>query len=69
MAVEAEIPPEEQMVERVALTLKEIQITVTKEKVIFNIRGTTGDLSHKEWRVVKSFVDTIISELRAAARR
>jgi len=69
MAAEAEAPPEEQMAEKVALTLKEIQVTVTKEKVILSIRGTTGDLTHKEWRVVKSFVDTIISELRAAARR
>jgi len=69
MAAEVEIPPEETMTEKVALTLKEIQIIVTKEKVILSIRGTTGDLSHKEWRVVKSFVDTIISELRAATRR
>jgi len=68
MAAE-EVPPAEQKAEKVALILKEIQVTVTPDKVIFNIRGTTGDLSHKEWRVVKTFVDSIISEMRAAARR
>jgi len=69
MAAEAELPPEEQMAEKVALILKEIQVTVTKEKVLITIRGTTGDLTHKEWRVLKTFVDTIISEMRAVARR
>jgi len=68
MAAE-EVHPSEQMAEKVALILKEIQVTVTPDKVILNIRGTTGDLTHKEWRVVKSFVDNIISEMRAAARR
>jgi hypothetical protein len=58
----------EQMAEEVRLVLKEITITVTKDRVILSIRGATGDLTHKEWRIVKAFVDNIISELRAAAR-
>jgi len=58
----------EQMAEEVKLVLKEIQITVTKDRVVFSIRGATGDLTHKEWRIVKSFVDNIISELRTTAR-
>jgi len=58
----------EQMAEEVRLVLKEIQITVTKDRVVFSIRGATGDLTHKEWRIVKTFVDNIISEIRAAAR-
>jgi len=66
---EAQIPPEEQIAQEISLTLKEIGIKVTPEKVVITVRGTSGDLSHKEWRVVKSFVDTIISEMRAAARR
>jgi len=69
MAAEPEVPPEEQMAEKVALILKEIQVTVTREKVLITIRGTTGDLTHKEWRVLKTFVDTIISEMRAVVRR
>jgi len=66
---EVEIPPEEQIAQEISLTLKEIGIKVTPEKVVITVRGTSGDLSHKEWRVVKSFVDTIISEMRVAARR
>ena len=58
----------EQMAEEIRLVLKEIQITVTKDRVVFTIRGATGDLTHKEWRIVKTFVDNIISEIRATAR-
>jgi hypothetical protein len=58
----------ETMAEEVRLVLKEIQITVTKDRVILSIRGATGDLTHKEWRIVKAFVDNIIAEMRAAAR-
>jgi len=64
----AETEVAEQMVGEVRLVLKEIQITVTKDRVVLSIRGTTGDLTHKEWRVVKTFIDNIIAELRAAAR-
>jgi hypothetical protein len=65
-AAEAEVS--ETMAEEVRLVLKEIAITVTKDRVVFSIRGATGDLTHKEWRIVKTFVDNIISEIRAAAR-
>jgi hypothetical protein len=58
----------ETMAEEVKLVLKEILIAVTKDKVILSIRGATGDLTHKEWRIVKAFVDNIIAEIRAAAR-
>jgi hypothetical protein len=67
-APEAPEETAEQMAEEVRLVLKEIQITVTKDRVILSIRGATGDLTHKEWRIVKTFVDNIISEIRAAAR-
>jgi hypothetical protein len=65
-AGEAEVS--ETMAEEVRLVLKEIQITVTKDRVVLSIRGAAGDLTHKEWRIVKTFVDNIISEIRAAAR-
>jgi hypothetical protein len=64
-----EIPPGEEMAEEVLLQLKEISITVTKDRVVISIRGATGDLSHKEWRVVKSFIDTIIAEMRTRPAR
>jgi hypothetical protein len=67
--VAEEVPPEERMAEEVLLQLREITVTVTRERVIISIRGSTGDLSHKEWRIVKSFVDTIISEMRARTAR
>jgi len=65
----AEAPPTEtgeQMAEQVELILKEIAFTVSKDKVTISIRGTTGDLTYKEWRVVRTFVDNIFSEMRAA---
>jgi hypothetical protein len=67
--VAEEVPPEERMAEEVLLQLREITVTVTKDRVIISIRGATGDLSHKEWRIVKSFVDTIISEMRTRPAR
>jgi hypothetical protein len=63
-----EVPPEEQMAEKVLLQLKEIQITVTPVDVIICVRGACGNLSYKEWRVTKSFVDTIISEFKPPRR-
>jgi hypothetical protein len=62
------VPPEEQMAERVLLQLKEIQVTVTPVDVIICVRGACGNLSYKEWRVTKSFVDTIIAEFRPPRR-
>jgi len=65
-------PPEEeraeQMAEKVLLQLKEVKITVTKDAVIIELLRSPGELTHKEWRIVKTFVDTIISEMRARAR-
>ncbi len=68
MAEEA-VPPEEQIAEKVQLVLKEFSVTVTRDKVLISVRGATGDLTLKEWRVLKSFVDTIISEMRARPTR
>ena len=64
-------PPEEkaeQMRETVLLQLGEVKVTVTKDSVIIELTRTPGVLTHKEWRVVKTFVDTIISEMRARPR-
>jgi len=59
------VPPEEQIAEKVQLVLKEFSVTVTRDRVIVTVRGASGDLTLKEWRVLKTFVDTIISEMRA----
>jgi hypothetical protein len=64
-------PPEEKaeaMREQVLLQLGEVKITVTKDSVVIELTRTPGVLTHKEWRIVKTFVDTIISELRARPR-
>ena len=65
-------PPEEeraeQMAEKVLLQLKEVKITVTKDTVVIELTRSPGELTHKEWRVVKTFVDTIISEMKARPR-
>jgi hypothetical protein len=58
----------EAMAEKVLLQLKEVKITVTKDSVIIELTRSPGELTHKEWRVVKTFVDTIISEMRARPR-
>jgi hypothetical protein len=58
----------EAMAEKVLLQLKEVKITVTKDSVIIELLRSPGELTHKEWRVVKTFVDTIISEMRARPR-
>lgn len=66
-------PPTEEkaetMAEKVQLMLKELRFTVTKDSVIIESTRSPAELTLKEWRVVKTFVDTIISEMRAAARR
>ncbi len=59
----------EQMAEEIKLVLKEFEITITKDSIIINLRRTPSELTLKEWRIVKTFVDNIISEMRAAARR
>ena len=59
----------EQMTEKVMLVLKELRFTVTKDSVIIEAARSPAELTLKEWRVVKTFVDTIISEMRARPTR
>jgi len=59
----------EQMTEKVMLVLKELRFTVTKDFVIIEAARSPAELTLKEWRVVKTFVDTIISEMRARPGR
>jgi hypothetical protein len=59
----------EQMAEQVKLVLKEFEITITRDSIVINLKRTPGELTIKEWRIVKTFVDNIISEMRAAGRR
>lgn len=70
MAAAAPQPDEkaEQMRETVLLQLGEVKVTVTKDAVIIELTRAPGVLTHKEWRIVRTFVDTIISEMRARAR-
>ena len=55
----------EQMTEKVVLILKELKFTVTKDSVVIEVTRSPAELTLKEWRVVKTFVDAIISEMRA----
>ena len=59
----------EQMTEKVMLVLKELRFIVTKDSVIIEAARSPAELTLKEWRVVKTFVDTIISEMRARPTR
>ena len=59
----------EQMTEKVMLILKELKFTVTKDSVIIEAARSPAELTLKEWRVVKTFIDTIISEMRARPGR
>jgi hypothetical protein len=59
----------EQMAEKVMLILKELKFTVTKDSVIIEAARSPAELTLKEWRVVKIFVDAIISEMRARPAR
>jgi hypothetical protein len=62
-------PPAEEkaetMAERVQLILKEIRFTVSRDSVVIEVTRSPTELTLKEWRVVKTFVDAIISEMRA----
>jgi len=51
------------------LILKELKFTVTKDGVIIEVARSPAELTLKEWRVVKTFVDAIISEMRARPGR
>ena len=59
----------EQMTEKVVLILKELKFTVTKDSVVIEVTRSPAELTLKEWRVVKTFVDAIISEMRARPGR
>jgi hypothetical protein len=71
--VAAAPPPAEEkaetMAERVQLILKEIRFTVSRDSVVIEVIRSPIELTLKEWRVVKTFVDTIISEMRARPAR
>ena len=71
MAVAAPTPGEEKaetMTEKIQLILKELKFTVTKDGVIIETTKTPAELTYKEWRVVKTFIDNIFNEMRARAR-
>jgi hypothetical protein len=69
MAATPSPPPEkaEQMAEKVLLQLKEFKVTVTKDFVLFELARSPAELTYKEWRVLKTFVDTLFSEMRGRA--
>jgi len=58
----------ETMAEKVLLQLKELKFTVTKDSVIIEVTRSPAELTYKEWRIVKTFVDNIIAEMRARPR-
>jgi hypothetical protein len=58
----------ETMAERVLLQLKELKFTVTKDSVIIEVTRSPAELTYKEWRIVKTFVDNIIAEMRTRPR-
>lgn len=71
MATPTPAPEEEtseQMRETLLLQLGEVKVTVTKTHVVIELTKPHGYLTHKEWRIVKSFVDTIISEMKTRPR-
>ncbi|MEM4952225.1 MAG: hypothetical protein QXV81_08195 [Ignisphaera sp.] len=66
-------PPTEEgegEVKQFILILDEIKITTTKDGIIIEAGGRkVADLSWREWRVFKTFVDNVYSEIRAARGR
>jgi len=51
------------------LILDEAKITITSDGVVIESRGAkVADLTWREWRVFKSFVDNIYAEMRAMRR-
>jgi hypothetical protein len=58
----------EQIAEKIVLQLKELKFIVTKDIVVIESLRTPAELTYKEWRVVKTFIDNIFSEMRARAR-
>jgi hypothetical protein len=71
MAVTPAPTPEEKaeaMAEKVLLQLKELKFTVSKDSVIIEVTRSPAELTYKEWRVVKTFIDNIIAEMRVRPR-
>ena len=58
----------ETMTEKIQLILKELKFTVTRDSVIIETTRSPAELTYKEWRVVKTFIDNIFSEMRSRAR-
>jgi hypothetical protein len=69
MAATPSPPPEkaEQMTEKVLLQLKEFKVIITKDAVLFDLARSPAELTYKEWRVLKTFVDMLFSEMRGRA--
>ena len=69
MAIPTPAPEEkaEQIAEKVLLQLKELKFTVTKDSVIIEVTRSPAELTYKEWRVVKAFIDNIFAEMRRGA--
>jgi hypothetical protein len=68
----AAVPPAgeekaEQMAEKILLQLKELKFTVTKDSVVIEVTRSPAELTYKEWRVVKAFIDNIFAEMRRGA--
>ncbi|MEM4913484.1 MAG: hypothetical protein QW579_04705 [Desulfurococcaceae archaeon] len=60
---------EEGEIKQFVLFLDEIKITIIPSGVIIESGGRkVADLSWREWRVFKTFIDNIYAELRAALR-
>lgn len=57
----------EQMAEKILLQLKEMRFTITKDSVIIEVTRSPAELTYKEWRVVKAFIDNIFAEMRRGA--
>jgi len=57
----------EQIAEKILLQLKELKFTVTKDSVVIEVTRTPAELTYKEWRVVKTFIDNIFAEMRRGA--
>ncbi|MEM3988555.1 MAG: hypothetical protein QXZ22_08190 [Sulfolobales archaeon] len=66
-------PPAEEVegkVKQFILTLDEIKVTIAEDGIVIEAGGRkVADLSWREWRVFKSFIDNIYAEVRAARGR
>lgn len=60
---------EEGEIKQFILMLDEVKVTISKNGVVIESGGKkVADLTWREWRVFKSFVDNIYAEMRAMAR-